>query len=76
MKFSPWRLHPLQTPWSKKMFIEELGNPLAHCFIVKNEELREHQVLGLYVFGILEMNLNFSILLFTLSIGNWGWEKN
>jgi ribosomal-protein-alanine acetyltransferase len=39
-----------QTPWSKKMFIEELRNPLAHCFIVKNEGTPGNQALGFICF--------------------------
>jgi ribosomal-protein-alanine N-acetyltransferase len=39
-----------QSPWSRKMFIEELENPFAHCFTVGNEETPEHQVTGFICF--------------------------
>jgi ribosomal-protein-alanine N-acetyltransferase len=40
-----------QTPWTEKMFIEELRNPFAHCFTIRNEEApQQHQVSGFICF--------------------------
>lgn len=39
-----------QSPWSKKMFIEELENPFAHCFTIRNEEGPQDQVTGFICF--------------------------
>lgn len=38
------------SPWSKKMFIEEILNSLAYCFIIKNEEAPTDQVIGFICF--------------------------
>ena len=39
------------TPWSKEMFLEELRNPLAHCFIHKAEGVERHPILGFICFS-------------------------
>jgi ribosomal-protein-alanine N-acetyltransferase len=39
-----------QSPWSEKMFIEELKNPFAHCFTIRTEETPQHQVTGFICF--------------------------
>jgi len=38
------------TPWSKNMFIEEMGNPFAHCFVMKNEAESKHTVISFICF--------------------------
>ncbi len=38
------------TPWSEEMFIEELRNPLAHCFIYKVEGPRQDAIAGFVCF--------------------------
>jgi ribosomal-protein-alanine acetyltransferase len=43
------------TPWSKKMFMEEMLNPLGYCFIIKfGENSEHHQVIGFICFRIIE----------------------
>ena len=37
-------------PWPKEMFLEELRNPLAHCFIHKAEGVERHPILGFICF--------------------------
>ena len=37
-------------PWSKKMFTEELLNPLAHCFIMENKGPPRKQIIGFMCF--------------------------
>ncbi len=37
-------------PWSKNMFIEEMKNPFAFCFIIKMNEIPKHQVMGFICF--------------------------
>jgi len=39
-----------QSPWSRKMFLEELGNPSAHCFTIRNKENLQDQVTGFICF--------------------------
>lgn len=38
------------SPWSKNMFIEEILNPLAYCFIIKNEKVPTDQIIGFICF--------------------------
>ncbi len=38
------------TPWSKKMFLAEMQNPLAHCFVYRLEEAPGHPVAGFICF--------------------------
>ena len=38
------------SPWSKKMFVEEILNPLAYCFIIENQESPTDQVVGFVCF--------------------------
>jgi ribosomal-protein-alanine N-acetyltransferase len=38
------------SPWSKKMFVEELRNPVAYCFVMKDGGLPEHQIVGFICF--------------------------
>jgi ribosomal-protein-alanine N-acetyltransferase len=43
------------TPWSKKMFMEEMLNPFAYCFIIQFKENSEHhQVIGYICFRMIE----------------------
>jgi ribosomal-protein-alanine N-acetyltransferase len=44
----------ISNPWSKNMFIEEMLNPLAHCFIVKVEEDSKHPLIGFICFRNIE----------------------
>jgi ribosomal-protein-alanine acetyltransferase len=37
-------------PWSKNMFIEEMKNPFAFCFIIKMKGIPKHQVKGFICF--------------------------
>lgn len=37
-------------PWSRKMFLEELRNPLAHAFIYRFEDAQDHPVVGFICF--------------------------
>ncbi len=37
-------------PWSKNMFIEEMKNPFAYCFIIKMKGILNAQVLGFICF--------------------------
>lgn len=37
-------------PWSKKMFIEEMQNPLAHCFVINMKEGPGGRVIGFICF--------------------------
>jgi len=37
-------------PWSKKMFTEELMNPLAHCFIIEHQETPGQPIIGFICF--------------------------
>jgi ribosomal-protein-alanine N-acetyltransferase len=38
------------TPWSKIMFAEEMGNRLAHCFVMKTEDGSKQPVIGFICF--------------------------
>jgi ribosomal-protein-alanine N-acetyltransferase len=38
------------TLWSKNMFIEEMRNPFAYCFIMKIEDQSEQRVIGFICF--------------------------
>lgn len=38
------------TPWSKIMFAEEMGNRLAHCFVMKMEDGSKQPVIGFICF--------------------------
>jgi ribosomal-protein-alanine N-acetyltransferase len=38
------------TPWSKNMFLEELQNPLAYCFVMEMEEGPKQPVIGFICF--------------------------
>jgi ribosomal-protein-alanine acetyltransferase len=40
--------------WSKNMFLEEMQNPLAHCFMMKREGLSAHQGIGFICFRNIE----------------------
>jgi ribosomal-protein-alanine N-acetyltransferase len=37
-------------PWSKKMFLEEMQQALAHCFVVKRKDGLKHSVVGFICF--------------------------
>ncbi len=37
-------------PWSKTMFLEEMGNPFARCFIAKQREMGKDPVVGFICF--------------------------
>jgi len=37
-------------PWSRNMFMEEMQNPLSHCFVVKPEEREKPPVIGFICF--------------------------
>jgi len=37
-------------PWSKKMFLEEMRHPMAHCFVVKRKDGPKHPVIGFICF--------------------------
>ncbi len=39
-----------RTPWSKRMFMEELQNPLAHCFVCRRDDSEQPSVLGFICF--------------------------
>lgn len=41
-------------PWSKNMFIGEMGNPFSHCFIIKIREIPNPPVLGFICFRNIE----------------------
>jgi ribosomal-protein-alanine N-acetyltransferase len=47
--FSLESSNPL-TPWSKNMFIEEMRNPFAYCFVMKIEDESEQRVIGFICF--------------------------
>ena len=38
------------TPWSKNMFVEEMRNPFAHCFVMKKEVESKQTVIGFICF--------------------------
>lgn len=38
------------TPWSSKMFLEEMQNPLSYCFVMKWEEGPNPSVIGFICF--------------------------
>jgi ribosomal-protein-alanine N-acetyltransferase len=38
------------TPWSLKMFIEEMQNPLAYCFVMKHEDGSKPSVISFICF--------------------------
>lgn len=38
------------TPWSKKMFIKEMKNPLTRCYIIKMDRQTKHSVIGFICF--------------------------
>ena len=38
------------TPWSKNMFVEEIRNPLAYCFVMKTEDGSKQPVIGFICF--------------------------
>jgi ribosomal-protein-alanine N-acetyltransferase len=38
------------TPWSKQMFIEEMGHPYASCFVITSKELADLRVIGFICF--------------------------
>jgi len=38
------------TPWSKNMFIEEMRNPFAYCFVMEMEEGSKQPVIGFICF--------------------------
>ena len=37
-------------PWSKDMFVEEMRNPFAYCFVMKAEDLSRQRVIGFICF--------------------------
>jgi ribosomal-protein-alanine N-acetyltransferase len=37
-------------PWSRNMFLEEMGNPFAHCFVMKTREASKEPVIGFICF--------------------------
>lgn len=37
-------------PWSKKLFLEEMQNPLAYCFVMNRKDGSKHPVVGLICF--------------------------
>ena len=37
-------------PWSKKMFLEEMQHPFAHCFVMKRKDGSKHPVIGFICF--------------------------
>lgn len=57
-KMTPEDLHevlPIETsasftPWSSNMFIEEMQNPFAYCFVMKREEGSKPSVIGFICF--------------------------
>ena len=38
------------TPWSKNMFIKEMRNHFAHCFVIRKEESPRQPVIGFICF--------------------------
>jgi ribosomal-protein-alanine N-acetyltransferase len=38
------------TPWSKNMFVEEMRNPFAYCFVMKREDGSKLPVIGFICF--------------------------
>jgi len=38
------------TPWSKNMFVEEIRNSLAYCFVMKTEDGSKQPVIGFICF--------------------------
>jgi [ribosomal protein S18]-alanine N-acetyltransferase len=44
----------ISNPWSKEMFIEEMLNPLSHCFIVKMKWASKHPLIGFICFRNIE----------------------
>jgi ribosomal-protein-alanine N-acetyltransferase len=38
------------TPWSKNIFVEEMRNPLAYCFVMKTEDGSKQPVIGFICF--------------------------
>lgn len=38
------------SPWSKKMFLEEMQHPFAHCFVMTSEDRSKHHVVGFICF--------------------------
>jgi len=38
------------TPWSKNMFVGEMGNPFAYCFVMEMEEGSKQSVIGFICF--------------------------
>ena len=45
--------HP-GTQWSRNMFVEEMRNPLGHCFVMKMEHQIEQHVIGFICFRNVE----------------------
>jgi ribosomal-protein-alanine N-acetyltransferase len=41
------------TPWSKKMFIKEIQNPITHCYIAKMDNQNKYSVIGYICFRII-----------------------
>jgi ribosomal-protein-alanine N-acetyltransferase len=41
-------------PWSMNMFIEEVLNPIAHCFVVKMRKVSKHPLVGFICFRNIE----------------------
>ena len=41
-------------PWSMNMFIEEVLNPIAHCFVVKMRRVSKHPLVGFICFRNIE----------------------
>ncbi len=44
---------PFLRPWSERMFIEEMNNPFAFCFLAKVHEALEDPVVGIICFRII-----------------------
>ncbi len=42
------------TQWSKTMFVEEMKNPLGHCFVIKMEDRVKQSVVGFICFRNVE----------------------
>jgi ribosomal-protein-alanine N-acetyltransferase len=42
------------TPWSKNMFVEEMRNPVAYCFVMVTEEGSKQPVIGFICFRNVE----------------------
>ncbi|OGP90913.1 MAG: hypothetical protein A2157_05585 [Deltaproteobacteria bacterium RBG_16_47_11] len=63
------------TPWSRQAFLEELQNPLSHCFTLKGEKGPNGHAIGFICFRIVGEESELLSLAIHLQYRQRGWGK-